>query len=478
MVAQWRLNGDVMVTRWLPESKTIESNMTNKVIPGGRGAVYWQGDDGYEKARGDAVWRANKPHRFPAVIVQAKDAQDVVGAVRFARANGLKVGVKSGGHSWTSPHLRDGSMLIDVSRLNAIEVDAPHQKLWVGPGAKGQTLNQVLNPHGLIVPTGHHSTVSLGGFLMCGGFGWNSRLWGNGCAQIRAIEVVTPEGELVIADEIHNADYLWAVRGSGAGFFGVVTRFQLSAHKLPAVMKHSAYVYGEEVLEELFTWARNIVAEVPPFVEMVITSTAHDEHGDWAPLRIVLCALAICDTDEQADTALALFERCPVVHLAKKRKFSQPTTLDERYVSGTAADPEGYRYGCDNLYTNAPAEQLVPKLRELFTSLPTPRSHVFWLNWGPIKPLGDMVLSVQGEVFLGAYSIWSDPAQDADMERWPVDQMRKLESLSAGGQMNDENMLAHPQKYLSDEVSVKLEGLRAKHDPDGLFLSYLTPAAV
>lgn len=51
-------------------------------------------------------------------------------------------------------------------------------------------------------------------------------------------------------------------------------------------MKHSAYVYGEEVLEELFTWARNIVGEVPPFVEMVITSTAHNENGDWAPLRM------------------------------------------------------------------------------------------------------------------------------------------------------------------------------------------------
>lgn len=192
----------------------------------------------------------------------------------------------------------------------------------------------------------------------------------------------------------------------------------------------------------------------------------------------MLSTLAICDTDEQADTALALFEQCPVVHLAKKRKFSQPTTLDERYVSGTAADPEGYRYGCDNLYTNAPAEELVPKLRELFTSLPTPRSHVFWLNWGPIKPLGDMVLSVQGDIFLGAYSIWSDPAQDADMERWPVDQMRKLESLSAGGQMNDENMLARQEKYLSDEVRDKLEDLRLKHDPQGVFLSFLTAETV
>lgn len=275
--------------------------------------MYWQGDAGYEAARTDAVWRANTPARYPKIIVQAHNAQDVAAAVRFAANNALKIGVRAGGHSWTSPHLREGSMLIDVSRLDSIEIDAPAK-----------------------------------------------RLWGNGCAQIRAIEVVTAEGELVIADETHHADYLWAVRGSGAGFFGVVTRFYLSAHQLPAVMKHSAYVFGEEVLEDLFTWARNIVPQVPPFVEMVITSTAHDENGNWAPLRLVMSALAICDTDEEADKALALFETCPVVPLAKKRKYAQPSTLDERYVSGTMADPVGLRYGCDNMYTNAPASALVP----------------------------------------------------------------------------------------------------------------------
>jgi len=437
------------------------------------GEVFWQGEAGYEEARGATVWRANKPARYPQVIVVAADSDDVVIAVRHAANSGLKVGVRSGGHSWTSPHLRDEAMLIDVSRLNSIEVDATTQHVWVGPGAKGEKVNDALKPHGLIVPTGHHSTVAVGGFLMCGGFGWNSRLWGNGCAQICAVEVVTAKGELIYADEHQNTDFLWAVRGAGAGYFGVVTRFKLTVHRLPAVMKSSVYVYPADVLEDLLTWAREIVAQVPPYVELVITSTAHDADGNWAPVRLTLSALAITDTEAQADEALSLFERCPVVDQATKRRAFQPTNLTERYVSGTAADPVGYRYACDNLYTNAPASELVPKMRELFTSLPTPRSHVFWFNWGPVKPLGDMVLSVQGDIYLGAYSIWSDPAEDAEMEAWPVEQMRKLEALSAGGQMNDENMLARPEKYLSDEVSAKLEGLRAIHDPDRVFLSFL-----
>ncbi|MDR5832229.1 FAD-binding oxidoreductase [Caballeronia sp. LP006] len=438
------------------------------------GKVFWQGDEGYEDARGAAVWRANKPNRYPKVIVVAESAAEVAIAVRHAAKHGLKVGVRSGGHSWTSPHLRDGAMLIDVSRLNSIDVDTETRHVWVGPGAKGEKVNDALKPHGLIVPTGHHSTVAVGGFLMCGGFGWNSRLWGNGCAQIAGVEVVTAQGEIIYADEHTNRDFWWAVRGSGAGYFGVVTRFRLTAHPLPAVMKSSVYVYPADVLEELLTWAREIANDVPPFVELVITSTAHDPDGNWAPVRLTLSALAITNTDEQADEALAMFERCPVVDRATKRKTFQPTNLTERYVSGTAADPVGYRYACDNLYTNAPAGELIPRMRELFTSLPTPRSHVFWFNWGPVKPLGDLVLSVQGDIYLGAYSIWSDPSEDAAMDAWPVEQMRKLEDLSAGGQMNDENMLARPDKYLSDEVSDKLERLRAQHDPNGVFLSFLT----
>jgi hypothetical protein len=126
------------------------------------------------------------------------------------------------------------------------------------------------------------------------------------------------------------------------------------------------------------------------------------------------------------------------------------------------------------MYTNAPASELVPKLRELFTQLPSPRSHVFWFNWAPLRHWPDMALSVQGDIYLGAYSVWENAADDERMERWPVEQIRKLESLSIGGQMNDENMLAHPQRYLSEAAAARLKALRAKHDPQQMFVSYLS----
>ena len=456
---------------WSPKSLTPAQRALHHAV---KGAVFWQSEPGYEEARANTVWRVNKPNRFPAVIVIPENTADVVAAVRYAKAHELKVGTRSGGHSWQSPHVRDGAMLLDLSKMQDIQVDAATRSVWTNPGVYGSALNFELAKYGLITPTAHHIDVGIGGFVLCGGFGWNSRLWGNGSEQILGLEVVTADGELIHADAEHNPDFYWAARGAGAGFFGVVTRLRLAAHPTPAFWRISAYSYPVETLEEVFTWARGITDQVPLNVELVITTSAHDETGAWAPVRITVAALALTDTEEEATRGLALLDTCPVVDKAIKRRDNAPTDLVERYISGMRADPPGLRFACDNIYTNASAEELVPKLRPLFTDLPSPRSHVFWFNWGPLRKWPDMPLSVQGEIYIGAYSVWEDPADDLEMSKWSVDQFRPFEALSVGGQMNDENMQAHPQKYLSDAASARLEALRAKHDPNRMFVSYLT----
>lgn len=369
-------------------------------------------------------------------------------------------------------------MLLDLRRLQTIKVDERSQSVWTNPAVWGMVVNSELGRHGLITPTAHHIDVGIGGFVLCGGFGWNSRLWGNGCTHIQALEVVTADGELIRADDSHNADYYWAARGAGAGFFGVVTNLQLAAHPLPPSWKISAYSYPVEEYEAVFTWARQIVDQVPPYVELVMSTSPHNEAGEWAPLRISVVALAIAENDAQADAGLAIMDTCPVVNKAIKRRDKLRTNLDERYASGMLADPPGHRFAADNMYTHAPAEKLVPRIKEVFTRHPTPRTHTFWMSWGPVKPLPDMAFSVQDDVFLATYTVWDDPREDEAMERWPVEQFRKLDDLSTGGQMNDENMARHPQKYLSPAASRRLEKLRAKYDPDHRFVSYLTPAEV
>lgn len=459
------------------EGRPLSAAQRQTLNDAAQGKVYWRGDEAYEAARGNTAYRANKPKRYPQVIVQAESDKDVVAAVKFAKAHGLKVTRRSGGHSWSSAHIRDNCLLVDLAKMQEITIDPETRTLWVNPGVIGSVINARLKPYDLIVPTAHHPSPGIGGFCMNGGFGWNSRLWGNGARHVLAIEVVNAEGERIYADDKQNSDFWWAARGGGAGFFGVVTRMKLQARPMPKVWLATVYGWDDAaaVFDDLMTWACKAVPQVAPNVEMVMTSTAnHRETGEPVPTRISLAALALADTEEEALAVLKFIDSCPVIDKANFKVERQPTNLEERYQGGFRADPAGFRFAADNMYTQAPVETLVPRLRKVFLELPTPHTHTFWFAWGPTKPFPtDMALSMQGDIYVATYTLWTDPAQDKDMEAWPPDRLKELSDLSLGGQMNDENMLAHPQRYYSPEAHAKLEQLRTKHDHQGVFESFL-----
>ncbi|MFT3790960.1 MAG: FAD-binding oxidoreductase [Rudaea sp.] len=432
-----------------------------------------RGEDGFDAAVAAAVWRMNKPARTPAAVVLAQDEADVVAAMRLTKAEGLQVGVRSGGHSWTSPHVRDGALLLDVSRLNNFSIDADTMSAWVQPGLKGRVLNEALGEQGLMFPGGHHNSVGLGGFLLAGGWGWNMRRWGNGAEQVLAARIVTPDGEVIEADANRNADWYWAVRGAGPGFFGAVVGYTLRIHRRPAHITRNVIVVGEDQLDAALTWLRAQAEHVPAHLEMFANAACFDENGECTPLKLSLVGISFGENDAETEQSAALFDICPVADQASVRLRAAPVTLGELYEMASEADPEGLRFACDNINTNAPASELVPAVRELFTTLPTPRSHIYWLNWGKPRQREDMALSMQSTVYIAVYTLWDDPAQDEAMTRWPVEQMRKLESLACGAQTNDENMARRPAAYFSEQARTRLEALRQRHDPQHRFVSFL-----
>lgn len=120
----------------------------------GRAALL-RGSDGYEAARRGTVWHRRVPDRYPEVIVQAVSADDIVSAIRYATVNGHKVSVVSGGHSFAASHLRDGAVLLDVSRIDHASIDADKGRAVVGPGKGGSVLMAELEAQGLFFPGGH-----------------------------------------------------------------------------------------------------------------------------------------------------------------------------------------------------------------------------------------------------------------------------------------------------------------------------------
>lgn len=428
-----------------------------------------RGEDGYEAARRASVWNARTPERFPDAIALAGTEDDVVHAVRMARDEGLRIGVRSGGHSWAGSHVRDGGLLLDLSRLTGVTVDADSMTARVQPGCRGNELVATLAEHDLFFPAGHCIGVAVGGYLLQGGFGWNGRVHGPACMSVEAIDVVTAGGELVHASPDEHADLLWAARGAGPGFFGAVTAFHVRVYPKPRVVANGVFLYPLDCLEEVFRWAHEIGPRVPRTMELmvVIHRDAEDEP------EIAVTGPVLVDSDAEAAEALALLETCPAVPRAKLAAPNVPARLEDLYAGVQAAYPDEHRYAADNMWTHAPIDDLLPGLERIAATLPEAFSHMLWMNWGASPARPDMAYSVEDETYIALYGVWTDPARDEANVAWVTDRMREMEGLASGIQLADENLGLRPARFVSAENLARLDEVRARYDPDGRFHAWM-----
>lgn len=433
------------------------------------GNVLRRGDAGYEAARTDCVWNRRIADRFPDLIVQAVTEEDVVRALETARDWDMKVGVRSGGHSWAGSHLRDGGMLLDLSRLTDLSFDPEAGTAALQPGVRGSELAGTLREHDLFFPVGHCQGVAMGGYLLQGGFGWLSRIFGPACASVTAIDAVTADGELLHADEHANADLFWAARGAGPGFFAVVTRFYLRLHPWPRTAMNSIYLYPVELLEEIFGWAREIGPAVARSVEMMLFLQRPQDDQ-----RVIgVTGPVLTDSEEEARDALAILETCPVLDQAIAASPCMPADFADLVATSRILFPEGNCFAVDNMWTSAAVEDLVPGLHRIAETLPPEPSHAMWMNWGPSPERPEMAYSIEDDIYMALYASWADPADDVRYATWPAERMREMEHLATGIQLADENLAARPARFVSDDNLRRLDEIRARYDPGGRFHSWM-----
>jgi FAD/FMN-containing dehydrogenase len=223
----------------------------------------------YDDAR--AIWNGMVDRR-PGLIICCEDAADVVSAVRFVGDNGLLVSVRGGGHGIAGNSVCDGGVMIDLSQMKSVRVDAAAQRARVEPGATLADVDKETQAFGLAVPTGINSTTGIAGLTLGGGFGWITRKFGLTLDSLLSVEVVTADGELRVASASENPDLFWALRGGG-GNFGIVTAFEFRLHKI-----------GPQVLAGLvihpFTDAEMVLKSYRQALEL-----APDELTCWAVMR-------------------------------------------------------------------------------------------------------------------------------------------------------------------------------------------------
>jgi FAD/FMN-containing dehydrogenase len=173
--------------------------------------------------------------RRPAAIVRVTGANDVARVVGLARETGAELAVRSGGHSRAGHGTSEGGIVIDLSAMNAVEIDPTTRTAWAQTGVTAGDYTAQTGAHGLTTGLGDTPSVGLGGITLGGGIGYLVRMTGLTIDDVLAAEVVTAAGELLRADAHVHPELFWALRGGG-GNFGVVTRLKLRLHAIDRVV--------------------------------------------------------------------------------------------------------------------------------------------------------------------------------------------------------------------------------------------------
>jgi FAD/FMN-containing dehydrogenase len=173
--------------------------------------------------------------RRPAAIVRATGPDDVARVVALARETGAELAVRSGGHSLAGYGTSEGGIVLDLSAMSALEIDADGRSAWAQTGITAGDYTRRTGLHGLATGLGDTPSVGLGGITLGGGIGFLVRKTGLTIDDLLAAEVVNADGKVLHVDEQHHPELFWALRGGG-GNFGVATRFRLRLHEVDEVV--------------------------------------------------------------------------------------------------------------------------------------------------------------------------------------------------------------------------------------------------
>lgn len=435
-----------------------------------RGTVVGHGERAWASWCDGMVWQQRKPPRRPPLIVRATNETDVVEAVRFAKRQGLKVGVRTGGHSIWASFMRDEGLLIDLSHFTRVSFNRENRSAVVQPALWGYHLIERAAPLGLAFPVAHCAQVGLGGYLIGGGLGLNHDTWHQmACFGILGADVVTAAGELVTVDANRHSDLYWAVRGAGQGFPGIVTKLHLALQPRPQHMLSSTYVLPLPRAAEAVAWVGQAMGTQAPSIEVLMV-LAHGPGGQ--PVAIVIVNAFAASVDE-AQASLAPFASGELAKAAVFKSEARPTTM-EAVLEGSINPMTGFGFGAqavDVIWTAKGADAVTTAAQHI-AKAPSPMSHAVIAFKSARALPDDAACSRSDRYYVGLYSAWLGNEGNAANIAWLREASKALQPHASGHNINEIDIEATPGKAeqcFSPNAWQRLAEVRRRHDPHRLF---------
>ncbi len=453
---------------------TIESQIDEteyeRLAGGTHGDVLRPGDEDYKEAR--SVWNATVDRR-PAAVVRPTGAADVIAAVEFARERDLPLAVKGGGHNVAGNAVCEDGLTIDCSSMASVRVDPEAQTARVGPGATMADLDHETQAFGLATPGGVISTTGVAGLTLGGGVGWLSRKYGLAIDNLRSVDVVTADGELLTVSDDENADLFWALRG-GSGNFGVVTSFEFALHEVGPEVLFGPIVWSYEDAPDVLAHYREFAANAPRECTVWVNSVAapplpflpEGVHG-----TTVLIAVAFYAGDREDGEAT----------LEGLRTYGDPIADAVGPIPYTEAQSmldDLYGEGARN-YWKAPnftelTEGTIDTIVDYATRLPTPESEIL------VHQVGGAVNDVSTdatayphrdtEYIVTVAARWDEASRDEECIEWVRECHDALaEDATGGTYVNFEAEREGRERNAYGENYDRLAELKRAYDPENVF---------
>jgi FAD/FMN-containing dehydrogenase len=431
------------------------------------GRVVAPGDAAYDQARG-VFYRSYDRH--PAVIIRPSDAAEVAQVVTLARATGMELAVRSGGHSLAGHSVSEGGIVLDLSELRALDIDPAGRTAWAQTGLTAGQYTAGAGAHGLATGFGDTGSVGVGGITLGGGVGYLVRKHGLTIDSLLAAELVTADGELLRVDAETHPDLFWALRGGG-GNFGVATRFQFRLHPLgtivggllilPATPESIAgfVAAAEAAPEELSGIANVMVAPPEPFLPA-------EAHGQLVIMALMVHAGPVADGERAVAPFRAL--ATPIADMLKPMPYPEIYRLTENEAG---PDHEVARSMFVDAVDRPAAETIVEHLSASTAPLAVAQLRVLGGAMARVPADATAFAHRQSRIMVAIGAVYEHASETAEHQAWLTRFIAALHQRDQGvyvGFLGDEGEARVRAAYPGPTWD-RLAEIKRRYDPTNLF---------
>lgn len=440
-----------------------------------QGRLILPNDTDYDEAR--RVWNG-MIDRYPAMIARCESVSDVIASVNFARAHDLLVSVRGGGHNVAGHATNDGGIVIDLSPMKAIEVDPERRIVHAQPGVTWGELDRATQAYGLATPGGEVSTTGIAGLTLGGGMGYLRRKYGLSADNLIAVEMITADGQLVTADDSHNSELLWGLRGGG-GNFGVVTKFSYRLHAVGPQVAGATIMYPLSKARELLHAWRSFTQTAPDEVSSAFMIWSIPPVPDFFPEELHGQSVCILDAPYAGDPQAGAAVVQPLRELGESLLDLSGTQsyVEMQSAFDALAPAHIQRYYWKSLNARELTDELMDRIIAHGRTRPSPQ--ILFV----IRHLGGAMGRVPAEATafgdrsaqynISIDSTWVDPADDERNIVWTRTVWNDLRHYSDGGvYLNFPGFQEEGQALMRAQFGKNYErlvALKRRYDPTNLF---------